>query len=376
MKANVAVCIILVVIVVSTFGIAMPSLMGMLLCVLLIVAVFDFAGRRYRQAARTFNSAARSVCHQQGAMTKVATAFARGGPLRGPCYEYARRLLVGQDPIESAAKSGVPLQLTTAVAMTTSRRASPESGADRSVRRFDLNSSLEDSSMLPAYAQILYVITTAVATCGVLTFMGAFIVPSLEKLIDEFGSDAPLSWLMFGEPTQILLLLVVLILLVLVPLIGFGSFFGISVPRWFPVSPRVIEDQSEILRGLADAIDAGMTVDQALLLGAKVSLRNRERNSLMQANQLIRQGTTPAVALHRTGWLSISETDWLSGATASRGSQLLRTIADERVRDAHANLRWLMGILFPLIILLLGCAVLAYTLGFFSSLVHLFYALT
>ena len=371
LKVRIAISIGLFIVIVGTFGFAMPSLMGLLLCFLLAIAVYDFFGRRYRHAAKTFNSAARAVCHQQGAMTKVATAFARAGPLRHPCYEYAQRLLIGQDPIESAARAGVPLQLTTAVAMTTSRRSPTESNAQQSARRFDLNSSLDDTSTLPAYAQIMYVVVTALATCAVLSFMGAFVVPTIEKMLDEFGMDAPMSWLMFGPPTQILLLIVVLLLLGLVPIVGLGSFFGIALPRWFPVSPSVIEDRADIFHGLADAIDAGMTVDQALLLGAKVSLRRGERQALMQAHQLIRQGTMPAVALYGSGWISTAETDWLSGASATRGSQILRTIADGRIRDVQANLRWLMGIFFPLIILLLGCAVLAYSLGFFSSLVQL-----
>ena len=86
-KTKTAVGIIIFVAIVTLFVTAMPSLMGLLLCVLLVVAVFDFLNRRYRQTARTFNSAAKTVCHQKGAMTKVATAFARSGALRGPCYE-------------------------------------------------------------------------------------------------------------------------------------------------------------------------------------------------------------------------------------------------------------------------------------------------
>ena len=375
-KTKTAVGIIIFVAIVTLFVTAMPSLMGLLLCVLLVVAVFDFLNRRYRQTARTFNSAAKTVCHQKGAMTKVATAFARSGALRGPCYEYARRLLVGQDPIESAAKAGVPLALTTAVAMTTAKSSPKEQGATRrnpnhSVRRLDLTNSSEDSNTTPIYAQILYVVTTALVTCGLLSFTGVFVVPAIEKMLVEFGLETTYISLMFGAPTQILLMIVVVVLLAIIPIVGLGSFFGIKVPRWFPVSPRVIEDRSDVLRGLADAIDAGMAVDQALLLGAKISLRYRESNSLLQASELIRQGTTPAVALEQTGWINAREREWLSGANASRGSQLLRTIAEERVRDAHANLRWLLGILFPCIVLLLGCAVLAYSFGFFSSLVEL-----
>ncbi|NNE00636.1 MAG: type II secretion system F family protein [Pirellulaceae bacterium] len=355
------------------FGFVMPSLIGLIITILLIISITDIFDRRYRQAARTFNSAARAVCHQDGAITKVAMAFARSGALRGPCYEYARRLTAGEDPVEAANRSRVPLQLTTAVAMK-SGRATPPAGdmGTMSKRSPYYITPPHYAAVLPAYAHIMYLVLTAFITCAVLGFISVFIVPTMEQMMGEFGLATPHYWLIVGStPTQAILTILVLILLLVTPIIGRGSFFGIPVPRWMPVAPRSVEDKADTLHGLADAIDAGMTVDQALLLGSQVSLVPSQRKSLSYANSLIRQGVSPAESLQRSGWLSARESDWLRGTTAQRGAELLHSLAQQRVRDAYANIRWFMGIVFPMTVVLLGLAVLAYTYGFFGTLVAL-----
>ncbi|QDT12051.1 type II secretion system F family protein [Planctomycetes bacterium K23_9] len=378
--ARIAISIVAVMFLMGFFGFVVPSLIGFLITVLLVVAINDFFSRRYRQAARTFNSAAQAVAHQEGAIAKIARAFARRGPLSRSCYEYTRRLLAGEDPIEAASRSRVPLQLTTAVAMKRGRRdKSNDSEPQSSARRhaYLQGTVPEDASLMQAYAPIMYLIATALITCVVLGFMSTFIMPTMDKMMDEFGIAPPNAWWKAGRsPTQALLTLVILTLLALVPILTTGSLFGIPVPRWMPVSPQMVEDKTNILRGLADAIDSGMTVDQSLQLGAQVSIKNGERRSLLHANSLIRQGVPPADSLRRSGWLSSRECDWLRGSTAQRGAELLRWVADQRVRDARANLRWLMGLVFPLLVVLLGMAVLSYSVGFFSILVSLIRALS
>ncbi|MGB7346233.1 MAG: type II secretion system F family protein [Pirellulaceae bacterium] len=368
-----------VIFLVGFFGFVMPSLIGFLITVLLIIAIWDIFARRYRQATRTFNSAAEAVAHQQGAISKVALAFAGRGPLGGPCFEYSRRLTAGQDPIDAAVQSRVPLHLTTAVAMVSAgqnagfgNQAKPEAGGTSNAKQFQHQPLPSDDIVLPAYAHIMYVIITAMVTCIVLGFISVFIVPTMEKMMEEFGLQRPNEWLRIGStPTQALLTFVIVTLLGLTPILTTGSLFGIPVPRWMPVSPQVVGDKSNTLRGLADAIESGMTVDQALALAAKISLKPSHRRSLLHANSLIRQGVAPAEALKQSGWLSVREGDWLRGATAPRGAELLRWIADQRVRDAHANLRWVIGTVFPALVVLLGMAVLAYSVGFFGTLVSL-----
>ena len=112
-----------------------------------------------------------------------------------------------------------------------------------------------------------------------------------------------------------------------------------------------------------------------LAVGHTISLHAFERSSLDRAMLLIERGVEPAIAMHRTGWIDADEAEWLSGAPRQRTAQLLRTIADQNIRDARSNLRWIMAIFFPCLITLLGLAVLAYAYGFFASLMELIHGL-
>lgn len=348
----------------------MPSLLGALMGILLIYALIDYSSRRYRNSVKTFNSALRSVCHQDGAVGKVALAFSRSGPLSGPCYEYTRRLMMGEDPIEAAVVARVPLQMRTAIAMQTPANGSHET--DRRIEEEASEMSLADSSMMPAYGQFIYLTVATLVTCFVLTFLSIFIVPTLESLFEEFFSqELPNQWMFSLSPAVWMLVLLSVVILFVIPMLNRGHFFGFRLPRWIPVMPRLAERKGEILCGLADGIDAGWPLGKALATGHEVSQRTYERRIFEHVMRRIQYGTDPIDAIQQVGWIDRYEAAWLSGASPERTAQLLREIAAQNVRDARANLRWTMVLLFPLLLLLLGLAVAAYAFGFFATLAQL-----
>jgi hypothetical protein len=348
----------------------MPSLIGSLMVILLIFAIQDYSSRRYRIAVRTFNSAIRAVCQHEGAIGKVALAFSRSGPLSGPCYEYARRLMMGEDPIEAAGMARVPLQLRTAIALQSP--TSTEKGLQRDLQRADTELALVDTTMMPVYGQFIYLTATALITCVVLGFMGSFILPKMEIFFREFNAtEMPFRWLFSTAPAICILFLLILVAVLVVPLLNRGHLLGVRLPGFVPRMPRLAERKAEILHGLADAIDAGWPIGRGLAIGHAISMHAYERHSLDHAMQLIEQGTDPALAIQRTGWVDADEATWLVGASPQRTAELLRTIADQNIRDARSNLRWMMAIFFPLLVLLLGLAVLAYAYGFFAALMEL-----
>ncbi len=359
-----------------------PSLIGGLMVVLLVVAVTDYSSRRYRNAVRQFNSAVRAVCHHDGAISKVAMAFSRSGPLSGPCYEYARRLMMGEQAIEAAVRAQVPLMLQTAVAMQTPPQEATDAEAtadrerqdDQQLVRREL--AMVDTTMMPAYGQFIYLTATALVTCNVLAFVTIFIVPTFEVMFDEFGLELPFPQLFSTVPSLGILLLLVVVGAVIIPLLNRGHLLGIRMPRWVPTLPRLAERKAEILCGVADAVDAGWPMGRALALGHEISTRHVERRSLERAMRCIEQGADPVESLHRSGWIDASEAGWLAGASAPRTSQLLRTIADQNVRDARSNLRWMMAVFFPVLVVVLGLVVLAYAFGFFATMLQLIYGLS
>jgi type II secretory pathway component PulF len=167
------------------------------------------------------------------------------------------------------------------------------------------------------------------------------------------------------------LFLISFLVLIVVPVMSRGTIFGIRFPRWFPMTPRLAQHKSDVLCGLADAIDHGWPMGRALAVGHMISIRKQERRSLQHAMELIEQGQSPAEAIRNAGWIDATEAAWMDGASPQRTAELLRTIADQTIRDSHAKMRWLMSLLFPLLVILIAAAVLTYAYGFFSTLFRL-----
>ena len=360
---------------------SVPSLLGTLMAILLVYACIDYSSRRYRNNVKTFNAALRSVCHRDGAISKVALAFSRSGPLSGPCHEYTRRLMIGEDPVQAAVRSRVPLQLRTAVAMQVPVGSSPDPSGTRITPAADFNSGMKgetsemelvESSMMPAYGQFIYLTIATLVTCVVLSFMSVFIVPTLEVMFSEFfGGEIPYKWMFSLGPAVGILMLLMCLILVIAPLLNRGHLFGFRLPSIIPKMPRLAERNAEILCGLADGIDAGWPLGRALEIGQQVSTQHHERRLCEDAIRSIQVGVEPIEAIRRVGWIDGRDAAWLTGATGPRTAQLLRAISAQQIRDARANLRWTMVVLFPVILLLLGLAVTGYAYGLFGSLSQL-----
>ncbi len=368
----VTVKVLLIILVVGFFVFISPSLIGLLIGAITVVSIFDVTKRRRRIAAKTFNSAVRAVCQHEGAVGKLAVAYSRGGPLAGPCYEYARRLMMGEHPVDAAAIARVPLQLSTAVALETSGAVDPAKLSSKPALSggvVDLPSN-RDFSGMPAYAQLMYLALTACATCLVMTFMTVFIVPTFEAMFDEFGLDLRHSALLSAGPTFWLIGIVLLLIMGTV-IVANSSLFGLRRFASLPMTPAVSERKAELLLGLADAVEAGWPIGRALAIGHTIALRTDQRVAMEIAMRMMEQGRSADEALCRAGLVTVKEATWLKGASPQRTAEILRTIAEQIVRDAQANVRWLMSILFPVIVVALGMAVLMFAFGFFATLMEL-----
>lgn len=360
----------------------LPSLLGSLLFALLIFALFDLASRRYRSVVRTLNSSLRAVSEQQGAIEKVARAFAKSGPLRNRCYEYARRLIAGEDAIGAALASGVPLQLSTAVSLSTAT-TSAASTEQRKVAYNDPPPSdppptdplrelaMMETTSMPAYGQFLYLGVTAMVTCLVMAFMATFIVPTMEQMFEEFGLSIPFPWVFEAWPAVWVLVLLGAIAILLVPVLNRARKLGFRLPSWIPLTPKMAEKRAEVLFGLADGLDAGWPLGRTMALGHRIAQTGWERRALERAMREVQQGIDPIESIHRIGWLDSTEAAWLEGAKPERAAELLRVFASQSVRDAHENVRWIMAWLFPIVVILLGVTVLLFAFAFFGSLVVL-----
>ena len=260
--------------IVFIFVLLIPSFIGLLLSLILVMAWADFSARRRRLAARTFNSAVRAVCRQEGAVGKVAVAFSRSGPLSGSCYEYARRLMSGENPVDAAAQAGIPLQLSTAIALEVPtgqiRAAAPRDIQERDELSHDVGS-------MPAYGQMFYLLMSACLICAVFTWIAIKIAPEMVAMMEEFEVTNTYEGEFDTSPAFMILAALALVVFVVIPILNRGQLFGIRFERMIPMLPAVARRRGETLYGLADAMDAGIPMGRALSIGHSITLGRPER---------------------------------------------------------------------------------------------------
>lgn len=352
--------------------ISLPSLIGLLMVIVLIAVLLEVGRQRRRSYESDLNSALRAAARHRGAVEKVAMAFSRSGPLRGQCYEYSRRMLAGEDPVEAAAPSRIPLELATAVALESNR---PDQTPASQAAEIETDLVDRDPGGMPVQAQMIYLTLTALATVLVLAFISAMVLPTLDKISTEFGIRQPYrNWLGSG-PALLVLALVATITLIVFPILNRADRLHSS--GFVPLLPPVARRKVNLLLGLADAIEAGWPLGRGLAIAHTISLSRRERARLETAMQVIERGESAEAGLRRGGWISAAEEQWLAGgASPARMARWLRVIADQNLRDAAANLQLLVSITFPVMVILIGVAVLIYAYGFLGNLMELVRALS
>ncbi len=354
-----------------------PTPVSVLFATLVIVGFEDFRRRRWQHATRTFNEMICSIQRHDGRIENVVAAFSRSGPLRNQCRQYLYRLRAGEDPVHAAETSGVPLSFSTAIALRTVRKPKSETthtardSRDRWVQHSDELSD-GDSNEIPAYGQFIYLIAVGLMVYLCLTFLATFITPTLEKMLDEFGMSLDgLGILLTNFASGWVLIGLVILCGMIVPALSRGRIFGLRLPQWIPMLPHRANRKAEVLNGFADAIESGMPLDQATRVGHSISRWTSQRDEMHQAFVRLEFGNSIAAVMRQAKWLTATEAKWIEGASPERMSELLRSIADQNVRNANANSRWLLGIFFPVVIVLLGVLVLAYGIGLFASLSEL-----
>jgi type II secretory pathway component PulF len=223
---------------------------------------------------------------------------------------------------------------------------------------------------MPVYAQLIYLMVVAIATCLVLNFISIMIMPTLAKMFDEFGLSLPMLWLSQGNLGAWVAGAVLLLLLGVALTIGIASLpaFGRS---WLPSMPARARRKAETLYGIADAVDAGWPIGRGLAMAHAISLRAAERRQLESAMRAIEQGSQPLAALRQSGLITADQEAWFTDTSGWRTADRLRQIADRNVRDSDLRLQWFLALFFPAVVVFLGAVVFACGLAFFVVLLEL-----
>ena len=355
------------------FVVLMPSLLGLVLIALLVFGVVDFAMRRRRNTTDAFNSVLKTVIEKGGNLTSVAVAFSQSGPISSQAYEFARRLMMGQEPLEAAARSRIPLQLTTAIAMQQISDGQEIQQPEATNKLQESNSGLgainaAGTSVTSVHGRLMYLFVTASVTLMVLSFMAVFIMPKMEQFFEEFAMDTSSFVNQLSIKPAIVAYIAILMLAISFTLLSKGHLFGWQFPGWLPTLPAVARRKSELLHGLADAVDAHWPIGRALAIAHTISIEGGQRRRLQKAMEWIEQGRSPAEAIQSAGWIEKTDVGWLENAPASRMGSLLRMIGERGVRDSVFNLGWTVNLFFPFLVLILAGVVTAYAQGFVKGL--------
>ncbi|MEQ1826486.1 MAG: type II secretion system F family protein [Pirellula sp.] len=227
-----------------------------------------------------------------------------------------------------------------------------------------------------------YWITIMIPTVLVATGFAYFIVPTFQRMFDEFELRlAPPVKLIFAAiyfgalPLSLTVLLAGLLLL-----LYWFTPLGISLKRllyrWNVGFSRSSYRQ-DLLSGIAIAVDSGASLTSRLHETAS-SYENRAlRKKAARASRLIANGVDSWFALGRVGLVSMQESKALNlMANDSVRSWALLRMSREKMNESRNRRNTLVTVLHPLAILLLGFVVLCICFATFHPLTDLIHALS
>lgn len=344
--------------------VVLKSIFGLLFSVIVILFYCENRARRRRNYVKSFNSAVRTTVQISGPLGRIAKAFANSGPLREQCANFEHRLAAGEETLDAAVASKLPLEIETAMALAfpdDQQQAIPQ-------RRSVIRSAAQSQSNLSTACQLYYLIFITMAIFICTLFYDSFIAPMLQSIANDFARNHG-ERLIAGNAQAIR---------IIASAIGLGvisTYLALILdlaPRlasfsWMPLLPRAAERRAATLEGIATAIDIGCPIETFCQLGQKVSPGSQHKPFSLALNS-IENGNSNASAIAKAGWIDESERAWIEGAPPQRAADIFRTIAQQSTRRADSNLSWLMAILFPLMLLILAATIAPFATAFFSDI--------
>lgn len=347
----------------ATWFIYVFSFFGLLLSAFLLLFYAHLFLARRRNYIKNFNSALRTTIQINGRIQQTADAFSHSGPIRRKCADFARRLTAGDEPLAAAVSSNLPLEIETAMALTlpaTTGQLDSNRHSERETRHRRTNS-------LSIASQILYLIIICFTLILCSSFYVAFIAPVMRTLQTDMTVTS--TSVAIGYPTTLALTAFLIgstaFCFYLIAVVGLIP--QLLTLSWLPLLPVAAAQKSAILSGIATAIENRSSLDAFCQVGFK-TFRGSKRRQFLKALRYIEQGYTDANAIYRAKWITETDQAWLADATPTRQAEILRHISRQNLRQADANLNWIMAIAYPAAILCLAAAAAPFAASFFSQL--------
>jgi general secretion pathway protein F len=222
---------------------------------------------------------------------------------------------------------------------------------------------------------LLYPIILTVMAIGVVTALLAFVVPEVVKVFESTGQSLP--WLTRALITSsdflnsyflhllILLTLVVLIFNRMLKNIEFKTRIHRLSLR-MPVVGSLVRgmNTSRLARTLSILSASNVPLLHAMHIAAQVLTNLPMRNAVEEAALRVREGTSLAQSLEKSGYFPPLFIQLVSGGEASGElEKMLEHAANSQERELQTLIATLFGLLEPLLILTMGAVVLVIVLA-------------
>ena len=222
---------------------------------------------------------------------------------------------------------------------------------------------------------LLYPIILTLMAIGVVTALLAFVVPEVVKVFESTGQDLP--WLTRALITSsdflnsyfphllILLALVVLIFNRMLKNIEFKTRMHQLILR-IPIAGSLVRgmNTARLARTLSILSASNVPLLHAMHIAAQVLINLPMRNAVEEAALRVREGTSLAQSLEKSGYFPPLFIQLVSGGEASGElEKMLEHAASSQERELQTLIATLFGLLEPLLILTMGAVVLVIVLA-------------
>ncbi|MBL1259099.1 MAG: type II secretion system inner membrane protein GspF [Thiotrichaceae bacterium] len=217
---------------------------------------------------------------------------------------------------------------------------------------------------------LIYPVVLVVVSIAVVSLLLAFVVPEVVKVFDDMGQELPtLTVVMIATSDFIRESGLLLLGVIVVSFIAMKAILRKPGPkRWYHHLQLKIPLISKLVRGanaarfartLSILSQSGVPVLEALRIAEQVVTNIPMRSAVEAAAKHVSEGASMHKALEKSGYFPPMTIHLIaSGESSGRLDEMLARAADSQELELNAVMKIVMGVFGPLIILVMGGAVM------------------
>ena len=222
---------------------------------------------------------------------------------------------------------------------------------------------------------LIYPSMLVVASVGIVSFLLGYVVPQVVQVFDSMNQELPvltktmLALSAFVREWGLIILLVIVVVFIVFKRAMMGEGFKGRVHGFMlrlPIIGKLVRgfNASQFARTLSILSASSVPVLQALDIGSEVITNRPMRNAVKTASTQVREGAKLSGSLEKTGYFPPMMLHLLaSGEESGQLDSMLEKAATHQEREVDSLISIFLGLFEPVIILIMGGAVLAIVLA-------------